>query len=165
MRLGFDYIHWMRYLKRIPGRLGVQLCIIAVLLLSGCGKSVKTLRIAVSSIPEQIDPVLSVDLNGRRIAAHLYESLFRQNEHGDILPHLAWKREYNASFTQLTIHLREDILFHDGDLMTAQDVVYSLLRIVNVEEEDMLGMGTAPEQLGRLFTIQAIDDLTQDLGI
>ncbi len=165
MRLGFDYIHWMCYPKRIPGCLYVQFCIFVVLLLGGCGKNVKTLRIAVSSIPVQIDPVLSVDPNGRRIAAHLYESLFRQNEHGDILPHLAWKREYNTSFTQLTIHLREGVLFHDGDLMTAQDVVYSLLRIVNVEEEDMLGMGTAPEQLGRPLTIQAIDDLTLEIVI
>ncbi len=137
----------------------------ALLLLSGCGSGDRTLRIAVDEMPEQIDPVLSGDLVGRRIGAHLYESLFRQNEEGEILPHLADDYIYDTSYTCLTIHLREDVLFHDGDRLTAYDVVYSLQRILDFEEEGLLWVGTSSDQLGHPITIRALDDLTLEIVI
>ena len=51
---------------------GVYLGLLGVFLFNGCIESRHTLRIAVDRMPEQLDPILSLEPMGRRVAAHLY---------------------------------------------------------------------------------------------
>jgi len=148
---------------QIPRCRGVFLLLFSVLIFNGCSDGRHTLDIAVHSIPEQLDPVFSGHPDGRRIAAHIYESLFTQNEQGDMLPHLARDCGYDTSHTRLTIHLKEGIRFHDGDELNAGDVVYSLQRIIDAAEDDLVWVGTSSEQLGEPLSIQALDDLTVEI--
>ncbi|MFC1559097.1 ABC transporter substrate-binding protein [Gemmatimonadota bacterium] len=153
----------MHKIIKAISRHGVHLCLLVVFLFSGCIENRHTLRIAVDRMPEQLDPILSLEPVGRRVAAHLYESLFRQNEEGKILPHLASEGVYDSSQTRLTIHIREGVLFHDGDGLTAHDVVYSIQRILDITKEGQPRVETSPDQLGRPLTIQAVDDMTLEI--
>ena len=52
---------------------------------------------------------------------------------GDVVPWLAESYEYNADNTEITINLREGVLWQDGEPFTADDVVFTLDQIVAAE--------------------------------
>lgn len=147
-------------------RAGIFLSAILAILACGCSKRTRTIHVAVGAFPERIDPVVSIDLNGNRIASHLYESLFDLNETGDgnIIPRLAREEgEYNPTRTRLTIHLRDDVLFHDGSPMTAEDVAFSLQRIVDAAGDTLMQMNVSPGLLGNPRKIRVVDTLTIEI--
>lgn len=62
-----------------------------------------------------------------------YNNLCRLQEDLTVKPELAESFEANASATEWTFELRKDVLFHDGSKMTADDVVYSMMRHLGKE--------------------------------
>lgn len=78
-----------------------------------------------------LDPVMAQSFNSKRLAAQFYEGLLSINADGtELLPGLAtsWTAE---SKTEYLFTLRKGATFHDGKSVTANDVVYSLKRIVD----------------------------------
>lgn len=59
----------------------------------------------------------------------LYSRLVRQDMNGMPSPELATKWQASADAKQWTFELREDVKFHDGSDLTAEDVKYTLERI------------------------------------
>lgn len=70
--------------------------------------------------------------NERIVQIQIYESLFGQDRYNDVTeynPRLAESFQYlDEGKTKMEIALRRGIKFHNGDVMTADDVVYSLNR-------------------------------------
>lgn len=60
------------------------------------------------------------------VIANLYDSLVRMNAQGEIVPGLATEWSVSEDGLCYTFTLREGVKFHDGSLMTADDVVFSL---------------------------------------
>ena len=60
------------------------------------------------------------------VIANLYDSLVRMNAQGEIVPALATEWSVSEDGLCYTFTLREGVKFHDGSLMTADDVVFSL---------------------------------------
>lgn len=58
----------------------------------------------------------------------MYEPLASVADNGDIVPVLATEWSINEDGTVYTFKLREGVKFHNGDEMTAEDVVFSLNR-------------------------------------
>src|SRR2546429_9664058 len=56
-----------------------------------------------------------------------YTTLFRsdQNEKLDLIPKLVTKWELSADGLSMTVDLRDDVVFHNGDKMTAEDFKYT----------------------------------------
>lgn len=59
----------------------------------------------------------------------VYENLFTADVNGNLSPDLATSWEYNADGSELTIHLREGVKFHNGNDFTSEDVVYTITRL------------------------------------
>jgi len=74
------------------------------------------------------DPNLSVALVDGTVQSQIYDTLFFLTRDQQLLPRIA--TEYEGSDDGLTyvFHLRDDVLFHNGDKLTAEDVVFSILR-------------------------------------
>lgn len=91
-----------------------------------------TLTIADTAQPlSGLDPVLAQAFNAKRFASQFYEGLLSLSADGTKLePGLATKWE-QVSATEYTFTLREGVTFHDGSPMTADDVVFSLQRVVD----------------------------------
>jgi MarR-like DNA-binding transcriptional regulator SgrR of sgrS sRNA len=51
---------------------------------------------------------------------------------GDFLPELAHTWEHNDDYTVWTFYLRKSVKFHHGRVMTAQDVKFTIQRLLNV---------------------------------
>ncbi|MEG1683307.1 MAG: ABC transporter substrate-binding protein [Oscillospiraceae bacterium] len=115
---------------------GVALAICATLLLTGCGQAKPTtadtvayqteLDIAIPANPPSLDPhgINSNAVGG--IGIHLYEPLFTLNADYQPTPVLAETYTVSDDGLTYTILLRHGVKFHNGQEMTADDVVASM---------------------------------------
>lgn len=88
-----------------------------------------TLVVAVSTEPTSLDPQNNSLLAGMTIEKQIFDTLVVvDNETGDISPSLATEWNWEDDLT-LNMTLRDDAVFHNGEKMTAEDVVYTLQRL------------------------------------
>ncbi len=81
--------------------------------------------------PETLDPQLLTGVPEANIAYELYEGLATLDSHGNPAPGVARSWEVSDDGKVYTFHLRDDAKWSNGDPITADDVVYSLRRIVD----------------------------------
>ncbi|HVO54045.1 MAG TPA: ABC transporter substrate-binding protein [Solirubrobacterales bacterium] len=82
------------------------------------------LRVGVPTGPETLDPAQNGD--GGMITETFGEALFETNSEGEIVPRLATSYKTSADGLTVTIHLRTDVTFSNGQKMTSKDVVFSI---------------------------------------
>lgn len=89
------------------------------------GKNSMTVAIAIDA--GSLNPYDRLENVGRQLWAPVYESLFAYGE-GDLVPEPILVDSYSFSDDQkvLTLELKQGILFHNGEEMKANDVVFSL---------------------------------------
>jgi len=87
-----------------------------------------TLRCAIVADPETLDMHMTTSVPASYPARHMVEGLFAFDENYTPQPMLAESWELDETGTVATFYLRQDVLFHNGDGMTAEDVVASLER-------------------------------------
>ena len=85
-----------------------------------------TLKIAYEAQPNTLDPTVTTAGATKDLSRPIYESLVTLNENWEITPQLAESFEINDDGTVVTFKLRQGVLFHNGEEMTAEDVVASM---------------------------------------
>lgn len=93
-----------------------------------------TLVYAYYGPPETIDPAITSGTAGETIVRNLYDSLFRPGPQSDMeaKPNLVDSWDVSNDGKTFTFHLREDVKFHNGNPLTAEDVVYTLNRVLEL---------------------------------
>lgn len=81
--------------------------------------------------PQTLDPARVSDTYGRSVAQQLFDGLVQFDSTLMVTPALAefWKATRDGMTWTFT--LRKGVRFHDGSELTAQDVVYSLTRVLD----------------------------------
>lgn len=92
-----------------------------------------TLRIGMESAPTTMDAALSTDLYSQQVYSHVLEGLVMLDPQGGLRPALAESWTPSADGKVWTFRLRRNVKFHDGTDFTAEDVKYTLERILNPE--------------------------------
>ncbi|CAN5715088.1 ABC transporter substrate-binding protein [soil metagenome] len=107
--------------------------------------------------PVTLDPHGQNDQPSARVRVQIYETLVEQTPDLDLVPWLAESWEQVDDLTW-HFHIREGVTFHNGDPLTAHDVVYSFERLRSPEQ-------ASPSAfiVGFLDTIEAIDDMTVEM--
>ncbi len=89
------------------------------------------LRIGVAEVPPTLEPARELSNVGTRVTYSIFDTLIRRDFLGSpdgggsgLKPHLAtsWRREGPQA---LVLELRQGVRFHNGDLLTPEDVVYT----------------------------------------
>ena len=83
-----------------------------------------------SSDIASLDPVYTTDQISTILYRQLYDTLIVKGEDGTWQPKLAESWELSDDEMVYTFHLRQDVKFHDGSGMTAEDVAYSVNRAI-----------------------------------
>ncbi len=91
-----------------------------------------TVRIALGSEPDNLDPMLSAATDTSSVMMNVFEGLLAFNQKGEFMPGLA--ESYTISDDELTytFTLREGVLFHNGDPLTVNDVVYTYEKLAGL---------------------------------
>ena len=76
--------------------------------------------------PAQLDPRSVSGMSEIAILNALYDYLFETDAASNLVPVLAHAWQRNDAGTRYTLQLVEDARFHDGSLLTARDVVWSI---------------------------------------
>jgi peptide/nickel transport system substrate-binding protein len=113
---------------------------------------VERLLVATDINVESNDPTRSSSFNQPQYV-HMYEALVRYDELGQMEPMLAESWDISTDATQWTFNLRQGVTFRHGKEFTAEDVVYSMNRLFEVESPLA---GTLPEDM----KVVAVDDHT-----
>ncbi|WP_366554775.1 ABC transporter substrate-binding protein [Aquibaculum sediminis] len=88
------------------------------------------------------------------VAGNIYESLLKYDQELNPLPSLATEWEVNDDGTVYTFHLKDNVLWHDGEPMTADDVVFSVTDFL-AETHPRLRVS-----LEHVENVEALDDHT-----
>lgn len=96
--------------------------------LTGCQashSSYDTVTMLIESSPASLDPRIGVDGQSEHIASLIFDSLVHKNAHFNLEPWLATSWETPDPLTY-RFHLRTGVHFHNGKVLTASDVKYTL---------------------------------------
>ncbi|MGH8760830.1 MAG: ABC transporter substrate-binding protein, partial [Burkholderiales bacterium] len=113
--------------KSIP--LGLALFASVVALPAGAQSN--TLRVQINSDIRSTDPGTNRDDNTDAVVLHMVEGLVALREDTSVGPLLASKVEVAPGGLSYTFSLRDGVRFHNGSLLTAQDVVWSWKRYLD----------------------------------
>jgi peptide/nickel transport system substrate-binding protein len=102
-----------------------------------------------------LDPAWAGETTNLFIHINTYDTLvdIRPDDLNTIVPRLAESWDINADFTEFVFHLRKDAKFASGNPVTAQDVVFSWNRLLNVA-------GPPAFNLDGVGKVEAVDDYT-----
>lgn len=88
-----------------------------------------TLRIAVASDITSLDPHVGKEVAAVVVTNNIYATLVSIGEDGEVVPYIAESWNIVDDKT-IDFKIREDITFHDGSKLTAEDVAFSLNRAI-----------------------------------
>ncbi len=118
----------------------------------------RILRYTMANTP-QIDPARGSDHASASALVNLYDTLMYPNYDGTIEPHVATDWDVSEDGLTYTFNLRDDVVFHNGDNLTAHDVVFSMERLLTV------GEGYAYLFTGRVEQVTALDEYTVEFQL
>ncbi len=114
-----------------------------------------TLVIGLSQVPKNLDPVKYTGTYESNVMRSVFDTVVAwSDDQSEILPCLAESWEISDDMMEYTFKLRDDVYFHNGRKMTAEDIKYSLERS---EKE------SAMQRLADLDHAEVIDDTTVKL--
>lgn len=121
-------------MKKIVGLL------LVVLLLAFAGSAFaadanksKMLRFSMANTPK-LDPAVGADTSSAITFSNIYDTLVFPDLDGAIIPHLALNWDISPDGLTYTFHLRNDAKFHSGNPLTAEDVVFSMERLLTIQK-------------------------------
>lgn len=108
----------------------------------------------VNAEASSLDPATSKDTVTHMMMYQMYDALVKEEpkDYSKLVPGLAERWEFNDDATEITFHLRNGVKFHNGDVMTADDVFFSLQR--SLESSYSSGISEA------IARFEKVDDLT-----
>jgi len=117
-------------MRRLAGCIAVSL-----LLQAGCAAppepGAPTLRAYLSTEPASLNFVTQNDFNTEIVAKLVGDSLVDFNSELDLVPRLAASWEVEGNGRRVIFHLRQGVRWHDGKPFTADDVAFTLEKVLD----------------------------------
>lgn len=142
-------------MKRTKSLCFVLIALVTVFVLSACGgtptpqgsgsqgtgestgrKASNSVVVGISQEIDSLDPHNVEYAGTREVLFNVFEGLVKPTSEGEIEPAVASDFVISEDAAKITFTLRDGITFHDGSLVTAEDVKYSLERYANIQGEE-----------------------------
>jgi len=102
--------------------------------------------------PHTLDPAISGDSTSHEYILQIFSGLLKLDDNLEPAPDIAMGWEVSDDGKTYTFHLREDVTFHDGRGVKAEDFKYSWERAANPDT----GSQTAPSYLIDIVGVKAV---------
>lgn len=120
----------------------------------GAAQAASTLRVGLAEDPDVLDPTQARTYVGRIVFASLCDKLFDIDAKLNPVPQLALSHETSTDGKAVTIKLRPNVKFHDGEPLDAEAAKYSL-------ERHMTMQGSfRRSELSQVEKVEVVDPLT-----
>jgi peptide/nickel transport system substrate-binding protein len=129
------------------------------LTMTGAFAQGSNLRIGLGDDPDVLDPTLSRTYTARIVFASICDKLFDIDDKLAVVPQLATGHETSADGKTVTIKLRPDVKFHDGEAFDAAAAKYSLDRHLNMKSS------FRKPELASVDSVEVVDPLTIKLNL
>ena len=113
------------------------------------------LNMAIIEDPDSMDPAGTIQATASSVQTHIYDRLVYIDEDRTPSPWISEDWEASDDGTELTFHIREGVMFHDGTDLDGDAVKRSFDRIL---DPDMASPALA--QMGTLEETELVDDYT-----
>ena len=90
-----------------------------------------TLTEGVIGNPRFINPVLALSEADKNLTSLVYSGLIRLTPTGEVVNDLAQNLDISTNRLTYTVTLKEDVKFHDGKPVTADDVIFTIQKITD----------------------------------
>ena len=119
----------------------------------------QTLRIGLAEDPDMLDPTMARTFVGRIVFSALCDKLIDVDEKLNIVPQLATSYTWAPDGKALTMKLRSDVTFHDGEKFDAAAVKF------NIERHKTLQGSNRSGELRPVTSVDVIDPTTVRLNL
>lgn len=123
---------------------------------SDTASTLKEIKFASQTDVSSLDPRNATGTTTAQVLAHIFSSLVRTDEKGEIVNDLAESYEV-VNDTTWKFKLKEGITFHDGSKLTSEDVKYTIDTIKNKENKFKLASDFS------FMTVNVIDELNFEI--
>ncbi|TMJ04341.1 MAG: ABC transporter substrate-binding protein [Alphaproteobacteria bacterium] len=117
------------------------------------------LRIGLAEDPDNLDPTTAGSYVGRIVLAAMCDKLFDIDAKLNIVPQLALSHETSADGKTVTIKLRPNVKFHDGEPFNAEAVKFTLDRHMTKDDSKRKA------ELSQIDKVEIADPLTVRLAL
>ena len=107
-----------------------------------------------SDWPPSIDPAVGSEVESVTAQVNLFDPLIFPDTEGNFLPHVAKSWDVSSDGLVYIFYLRPGVKFHNGSELTAEDVKFSMDRLLTI------GEGVAYLWLGNIKEAEVIDKYT-----
>ena len=111
-------------------------------------------KVAVTALPENLDPLRSASNFSQKIFYNIYDGLFYTTKNGEIEGRLAEEWQW-IDDTTFEVKIKENILFSNGEELKSDDVAFLYNRILEGD-----GAGTVLNLYSTLESVEEVDDYT-----
>ena len=111
-------------------------------------------------LDDSLDPHITVAAGTKEVMFNVFEGLMKPTSTGDLIPAVADHYEISEDKLTYTFTLREGVQFHNGDMVTAEDVVYSISRCADTTDGTPL-----VEAFSVVQSVEALDEKTVAITI
>ena len=111
-------------------------------------------------LDDSLDPHLAVAAGTKEVMFNVFEGLMKPTSTGDLTPAVAESYTVSEDRLTYTFTLREGVKFHNGDDVTAEDVVYSITRCADTTDGAPL-----VEAFSVIQAVEAVDARTVAITI
>ncbi|GAB3358561.1 ABC transporter substrate-binding protein [Modestobacter lapidis] len=126
----------------------------------GGGDGGGTFSIAVGIDPDTFDPAGQTTTTVQNMVDYVVETLVVFDEEGELVGNLAESFETSEDGLTVTLELKEDVVFHDGEPFNAEAVKFNLERIIDPELTVPLG---SPFEV--IESVTAVDENTVEVAL
>ncbi len=106
-------------------------------------------------IEDSLDPHKAEAAGTKEVLFNIYEGLVKPDSDGNFIPAVAKEYVTKEDGKQYIFTLREGVKFHDGSLVTAEDVEYSIMRCADASDES-----TFVSAYSNIESVEIIDNTT-----
>ncbi|MGH7004988.1 MAG: ABC transporter substrate-binding protein, partial [Alphaproteobacteria bacterium] len=117
------------------------------------------LNIGLQDDPDTLDPATNWSFVGRHVLQSLCDKIVDIDAQGQIAPMLATSWEWNKESTALTLKLRHDAIFHDGEKVNAAAIKYNLERALTMPTS------RRKAEISAISSVDAVDDYTVKINL
>ncbi len=133
--------------RRMKGILSTCVLLTLAIALGGCAgdKSENSSQIVVGipqDLEDSLDPHKAVAAGTKEVLFNVFEGLLKPDSEGNIVPAVAKSYDVSQDGKVYTFTLRENVKFHNGNPVTAEDVKYSIEKCAGItgDEEPLIAV-------------------------